>query len=76
MRRELVELYFDGMDIEMLGWHFEMKAFEVYRELISLLLGVTHLEEDRRPRGFANGGNTWTTANSFVCIAGVFPLDR
>ena len=46
MRRELVELYFDGMDIEMLGWHFEMKAFEVYRELISLLLGVTHLEED------------------------------
>ena len=46
MRRELVELYFDGMDTEMLGWHFEMKAFEVYRELISLLLGVTHLEED------------------------------
>ena len=46
MHRELVELYFDGMDVEMLGWHFEMKAFEVYRELISLLLGVTHLEED------------------------------
>ena len=46
MRRELVELYFDGMDIEMLGWHFEMKAFEIYRELISLLLGATHLEED------------------------------
>jgi hypothetical protein len=46
MRRELVELYFDGMDIEMLGWHFEMKAFEVYRELISLLLGGTDLEED------------------------------
>ena len=46
MRRELVELYFDGMDIEMLGWHFEMKAFEVYRELILLLLGVAYLEED------------------------------
>ena len=46
MRRELVELYFDGMDIEMLGWHFELNVFEVYRELISLLLGVTHLEED------------------------------
>ena len=46
MRRELVELYFDGMDIEMLGWHFEMKAFEIYRELISLLFGVRHLEED------------------------------
>jgi len=45
-RRELVELYFDGMDVEMLGWHFEMKAFEVYRELISLLLGVKHLNED------------------------------
>jgi len=45
-RRELVELYFDGMDIEMLGWHFEMKAFEVYRKLISLLLGVKHLNED------------------------------
>jgi len=46
MRRELVELYFDGMDVEMLGWHFQMKTFEVYRELISLLFGVTHLEED------------------------------
>jgi len=46
LRRELVELYFDGMDIEMLGWHFDMKAFEIYRELISLLLGVKELEED------------------------------
>ena len=46
MRRELVELYFDGMDVEMLGWHFEIKGFEIYRELISLLFGVTHLEED------------------------------
>jgi len=46
LRRELVELYFDGMDIEMLGWHFDMKAIEIYRELISLLLGVTRLEED------------------------------
>ena len=46
LRRELVELYFDGMDIEMLGWHFDMKVFEIYRELISLLLGVTRLEED------------------------------
>jgi len=46
LRRELVELYFDGMDIEMLGWHFDMKAFEIYRELIALLLGVKELEED------------------------------
>ena len=46
MRRELLELYFSGMDSEMLGWHFEIKVFEVYRELISLLLGVTHLKED------------------------------
>ncbi len=46
LRRELVELYFDGMDIEMLGWHFDMKAIEIYRELISLLLGVKRLEED------------------------------
>ena len=46
LRRELVELYFDGMDIEMLGWHFDRKAFEIYRELISLLLGVKELEED------------------------------
>jgi len=46
LRRELVELYFDGMDIEMLGWHFDMKAFEIYRELISLLLGVKELDED------------------------------
>ncbi len=46
LRRELVELYFDGMDIEMLGWHFDMKAIEIYRELISLLLGVKELDED------------------------------
>ena len=46
LRRELVELYFDGMDIEMLGWHFDMKAFEIYRELIALLLGVKELDED------------------------------
>ena len=30
----------------MLGWHFDRKAFEIYRELISLLLGVKELEED------------------------------
>ena len=46
MRRELVELYFDGMDIEMLGWHFEMKASAIYRELISLLMGVMELDGD------------------------------
>jgi hypothetical protein len=46
LRRELVELYFDGMDIEPLGWHFDTKAFEIYRELISLLLGVKELDED------------------------------
>jgi hypothetical protein len=26
MPRELVELYFEGMDIEMLGSHFQKKA--------------------------------------------------
>ena len=46
MQRELLELYFDGMDVEMLGWYFDMKVFEIYRELISLLLDVTRLEED------------------------------
>ena len=46
MRRELVELYFDGMDIELLGWHFEMKPFEIYRELIALLFGVAELREN------------------------------
>jgi hypothetical protein len=30
MHRELVELYFDGMDIEMLGSHFQKKAQEIY----------------------------------------------
>lgn len=46
MRRELIELYFDGMDIEMLGWHFEVKTFEIFRELISLFFGVTALKDD------------------------------
>ena len=46
MRRELVERYFDGMDIELLGWHFEMKPFEIYRELIALLFGVAELREN------------------------------
>ena len=46
MHRELVELYFDGMDIEMLGWHFQKKAQEIYAELIALLFGVTELQEN------------------------------
>lgn len=46
MRRELVELYFDGMDIEMLGWHFQKKVREIYGELIALLFGVTELQEN------------------------------
>jgi hypothetical protein len=46
MHRELVELYLDGMDIEMLGWHFQKKAREIYAELIALLLGVTELKEN------------------------------
>lgn len=46
MRRELIELYFDGMDIEMLGWHFQKKAREIYAELIALLFGVTELKEN------------------------------
>jgi len=46
MQRELVELYFGGMDIEMLGWHFEMKGIEIYRGLSSLLLGTEELDED------------------------------
>jgi hypothetical protein len=43
MRRELVELYFDGMDIELLGWHFKMRPLETYRELIGLLFEVAEL---------------------------------
>jgi hypothetical protein len=46
MRREVVELYFDGMDIEMLGWHFQKKAQEIYAQLIALLFGVTELQEN------------------------------
>ena len=46
MHRELVELYFDGMDVEMLGWHFQKKAQEIYAELIALLFGVTELQEN------------------------------
>ncbi len=46
MRRELIELYFDGMDIEMLGRHFQKKAREIYAELIALLFGVTELKEN------------------------------
>ena len=46
MHRELVELYFDGMDVEMLGWHFQKKAQEIYAELITLLFGVTELQEN------------------------------
>jgi hypothetical protein len=46
MHRELVELYFDGMDIEMLGWHFQKKAQEIYAELIALLFGVAELQEN------------------------------
>lgn len=45
-RRELVELYFDGMDIEILGWHFQRKAREIYAELIALLFGLTELQEN------------------------------
>ena len=40
-KRELLELYLDGMDIEMLSWHFSRKAFEIYAELTSLLFGVS-----------------------------------
>ena len=46
MHRELVELYFDGMDVEMLGWHFQKKTQEIYAELIALLFGVTELQEN------------------------------
>jgi hypothetical protein len=46
MHRELVELYFDGMDVEMLGWHFQKKTQEIYAELITLLFGVTELQEN------------------------------
>ena len=46
MQRELLGLYFDGMDIEMLGWHFGAKAHEVYQELSSLLFGISGLHED------------------------------
>ena len=46
MHRELVELYFDGMDVEMLGSHFQKKAQEIYAELITLLFGVTELQEN------------------------------
>ena len=46
MHRELVELYFDGMDIEMLGWHFQKKTQEIYAELIALLFGVAELQEN------------------------------
>ena len=46
MHRELVELYFDGMDIEMLGWHFQKKTQEIYAELITLLFGVAELQEN------------------------------
>ncbi len=46
MRRELIELYFDGMDIEMLGWHFQKNTREIYAELIALLFGVSELQEN------------------------------
>ena len=46
MQRELLGLYFDGMDIEMLGWHFEAKPHEVYQELSCLLFGTLGLRED------------------------------
>lgn len=46
MHRELVELYVDGMDIEMLGSHFQKKTQEIYAELIALLFGVTDPQEN------------------------------
>ena len=45
-RRELVALYLDGMDVEMLASLLELSAREVFRELVSLLLGVKRLEVD------------------------------
>lgn len=45
-RRELVALYLDGMDVEMLAAHLELRELEVLKELVSLLLGVKRLEVD------------------------------
>ena len=46
MQRELLELYFDGMDIEMLGCHFSETPVQIYKELSSLLFGVSRMHED------------------------------
>jgi len=45
-KRELLELYLEGMDIEMLSWHFGRKAFQIYAELMDLLFGLRNPTKD------------------------------
>ena len=46
VRRELAKLYFDGMDVDLLGSHSQKNIQAIYAELIALLFGATEPQEN------------------------------
>ena len=52
MEKELLELYLDGMDIEFLTSHFNLRGREIVRKLSELLLGLDQPKQDPSARNY------------------------
>ena len=65
MEQELLELYLDGMDIEFLASHLELRGREIVRKLSELLLGRDQPEQDplarnyRKPWHWGDNSKLW-----------------
>jgi len=76
MRRELLGLYFDGMDIEMLGWHFNFKPLDIYLELCSMLFGISGMQEDPTAPRFRKRWEALEDSELIRLYRRGVPLDR
>lgn len=74
-KRELLELYFDGMDAEMLGWHFGVKPHEVYIALCSLLFGLSQMHEDPTAPRFRKRWETLEDSELIRLYRRSFPVE-
>lgn len=57
MERELLELYLDGMDIDFLASHLDLRSREVVRKLSALFFDIEQPRQDSTARNYRKAWN-------------------